>query len=175
MFKKLEPDNCQFCLIHYLINQWLLWKYAVGNQSYSVPASKCPVVLSLQSLSAGPFGERGKIHPRDPNQAPPSTQWLYTGHLLWPPLLTEQRSRAKRRWTVFPANAHRTTEVPLIGLTLRSIPLPHRSLHSTHVLPLIPRCCTPLPFTHYLQRDSSHSAKDALLYVYIPLSLKRTR
>lgn len=35
--------------------------------------------------------------------------------------------------------------MPLIGLTLRSILLPHRSLHSTHVLPLIPHCCTPSP------------------------------
>lgn len=31
----------------------------------------------------------------------------------------------------------------------------------------------PPPFTLYLQRDSSHSAKDALLYVYIPFFLTR--
>lgn len=59
-------------------------------------------------------------------------------------------SKAKQGWTVFPANAHRTTEVPLIGLTLRSILLPHRSLHSAHVLPLITRCCTPPPSLHPL-------------------------
>ncbi len=108
------------------------------------------VFLSLQILLVGPSGEKGKIRPRNRNQARPSTQWLYTGHLLWPPLPTGRRNGVKQWWTVFPADAHKTTEVPLIGLTLRSILLPHRSLHSTHVLPLTPRYCTPPPHLHPL-------------------------
>lgn len=62
----------------------------------------------------------------------------------------------KQRLTVFPANAHWTTEVPLIGLTLRSTLLPHRSLHSSHVLPLTPRCCTPLLLSPTTSKETPH-------------------
>lgn len=129
--------------------------------------------MSLQIHLAGLSGEKQKIYLRSPRLEHPRSQWLYIGHLLWPLQLMEQRNRVKQKWTIHPANATKTTEVPLIGLTLRSIRLPHRFLHSGHILPLTLCCCNPpishSPFTHYLQRDSSCSAKDALLYVYIPL------
>lgn len=131
------------------------------------------VELSLQVLFAAPSGGTGKIHWWNPKRVDPTTPWLCTGRLLWLLLPMGRRSRVRRRWTALTANAHRTTEVPLIGLTLGRIRPPHSSLLHTHVLPLNPRSRSP-PFTHYLQWDSSHSAKDALLYVYIPLSLQRT-
>lgn len=37
-------------------------------------ASKCCVLLSLQIVFVGPSGAKGKIRPRNPNQARPSTQ-----------------------------------------------------------------------------------------------------
>lgn len=98
----------------------------------NVQAAECVCdvffLLSLQILLAGRSGEKVKIQTPNPNQACLSIQWLCTGCLLWPPLLTGQWNKVRSRQTLFPANAHRTTEVPLIGLTIRSILPPHRSL-----------------------------------------------
>lgn len=97
--------------------------------------------VSLQILLAGPSGEKGRIPLRNPKRVRSITLWPCTGRPLPHLLLMRQRIRAQRRWTAFPANAHRTTEVPPIGLTLRSTPLPHSSLSSALV-----RCCTnPVP------------------------------
>lgn len=54
----------------------------------------------------------------------------------------------KQKWAIHPVNATKTTEVPLIGLTLRSIQLPHRVFHSGHILPLTLCCCNPPSHIH---------------------------
>lgn len=85
------------------------------------------VIYTLQILKAGPSGRKREIHPQISKKEQSINLWQYTGHLHWPPLL---RNSTRQRWTVILPNAHRSTEVPQIGLTPRSTLLPpHNSSH----------------------------------------------
>lgn len=137
----------------------------------------CPntVIYTLQILKE-PSGGKGKLCPRITKQEQSITLWQYTGHLCWPPPM---RNSMSQRWIVILPSAHRTTEVPQIGLTPRStLLLPHNSSHCfafQGLIDALPRHTPPpFPLPHPLPPKTLSHAKESSLVCLRSLLMKQT-